>query len=381
MDDKVRIALRDLLADKGQSLLASTDLLRGLLSDDCPECTEEINVLTTAVEAHLPSELRDYSTATETRVALNASILRLERGFGLQRPAAAWAVVTLANVLNHIPDEEFQSLLVELGGEPSLPSAPEPKRPRTPTPSAPPLSSTPPPARHPSPPSASQPSSTPPPPPAATPHPPPPPMPRRTSPPPPRPAPPQAFPSVYRTAGKAQPAQSSRIGKIVGIIALGVLGSWIAIALIESQSQTPDAPPSTSPPSQTQPPAESGPVTSPPPEPQPLGTQPAPSAAPVVGDAPGALPLAPAHGPKLISQVAPVYPPLAKQARIQGLVAFKAVIATDGTVKSLKLVGGHPLLVPAAQAAVKQWRYEPTLLNGVPVEVATRIDVNFTLSQ
>jgi protein TonB len=84
---------------------------------------------------------------------------------------------------------------------------------------------------------------------------------------------------------------------------------------------------------------------------------------------------------KLLRRTIPVYPPLAKQARIQGTVRFTAVIGTDGTIRNLQLLGGHPLLVPAAQEAVKQWAYQPTLLNGEPVEVITQIDVNFTLSQ
>ena len=84
---------------------------------------------------------------------------------------------------------------------------------------------------------------------------------------------------------------------------------------------------------------------------------------------------------KLIKQPKPVYPPLAKQARIQGTVRFTAIIGKDGTIQNLQLVSGHPLLVPSAQEAVKQWVYQPTLLNGEPVEVVTQIDVNFTLSQ
>jgi len=84
---------------------------------------------------------------------------------------------------------------------------------------------------------------------------------------------------------------------------------------------------------------------------------------------------------KLIRQVKPVYPPLARQARIQGTVRLTAIIARDGTIQELQVVSGHPLLVPAALEAVKQWVYQPTLLNGEPVEVITQIDVNFTLSQ
>jgi protein TonB len=84
---------------------------------------------------------------------------------------------------------------------------------------------------------------------------------------------------------------------------------------------------------------------------------------------------------KLINQPKPAYPQLAKQARIQGVVRFNAVIGRDGTIQNLTLVSGHPLLVPAATEAVRQWRYHPTLLNNEPVEVVTQIDVNFTLTQ
>lgn len=84
---------------------------------------------------------------------------------------------------------------------------------------------------------------------------------------------------------------------------------------------------------------------------------------------------------KLIKRPTPVYPPLAKQARISGTVRFNAVIGKDGTIQNLTLVSGHPLLVPSATEAVRQWVYQPTLLNNEPVEVVTVIDVNFTLSQ
>jgi TonB family protein len=82
---------------------------------------------------------------------------------------------------------------------------------------------------------------------------------------------------------------------------------------------------------------------------------------------------------KLRKQVAPVYPPLAKQARIQGTVRFEARIDKQGKIANLQLVAGHPLLVPPAQEAVQQWEYETTSLNGEPVEVMTMIDINFTL--
>jgi protein TonB len=77
----------------------------------------------------------------------------------------------------------------------------------------------------------------------------------------------------------------------------------------------------------------------------------------------------------------PVYPPLAIIARIQGTVRLEAIINKDGTIQDLKVLSGHPLLVKAAIEAVARWRYQPTLLNGDPVEVLTEIDVNFCLPQ
>lgn len=84
---------------------------------------------------------------------------------------------------------------------------------------------------------------------------------------------------------------------------------------------------------------------------------------------------------KIVQQQRPIYPPEAKAARIQGVVKLMAVIAKDGTMKHLEVISGHPLLVPAALEAVKNWVYQTTLLNGEPVDVQTQIDVNFTLSQ
>jgi protein TonB len=84
---------------------------------------------------------------------------------------------------------------------------------------------------------------------------------------------------------------------------------------------------------------------------------------------------------KLVKQPRPPYPPLARQARIQGTVRFTAIIGKDGTIQNLQLITGHPLLVQSAYDAVKQWVYQPTLLNGEAVEVVTQIDVNFTLTQ
>src|SRR5205809_7992778 len=82
----------------------------------------------------------------------------------------------------------------------------------------------------------------------------------------------------------------------------------------------------------------------------------------------------------LIRKIQPNYPPLARQARIQGSVLLQAVISKDGAIENLRLISGHPMLAPAALEAVKQWRYKPYILNGEPVEVETQITVNFTLS-
>ena len=82
----------------------------------------------------------------------------------------------------------------------------------------------------------------------------------------------------------------------------------------------------------------------------------------------------------LIRRVQPNYPPLARQARIQGTVILQAEISKEGTIQNLQLISGHPMLAPAAIEAVKQWRYKPYLLNGEPVAVDTQVVVNFTLS-
>jgi protein TonB len=84
---------------------------------------------------------------------------------------------------------------------------------------------------------------------------------------------------------------------------------------------------------------------------------------------------------RLQNKVSPVYPALARQTRISGTVRLHAIIAKDGTVQQLEVLSGHPLLVQAALDAVRQWRYQPTLLNGEPVEVDTTVDVIFSLNQ
>ena len=82
---------------------------------------------------------------------------------------------------------------------------------------------------------------------------------------------------------------------------------------------------------------------------------------------------------KLIKQVLPKYPTLARQTRVSGSVHLLGTIAKDGRVQDLRVLDGHPLLRQAALEAVSQWVYSPTILNGQPVEVEAPIEVNFTL--
>ncbi|HWB84305.1 MAG TPA: energy transducer TonB [Bryobacteraceae bacterium] len=81
----------------------------------------------------------------------------------------------------------------------------------------------------------------------------------------------------------------------------------------------------------------------------------------------------------LIHKVSPKYPAAAMQQRIQGTVRFSATIGKDGHVERLRLISGHPLLAPAAKAAVEQWVYRPTVRGGEAVRVRTQIEVGFFL--
>jgi protein TonB len=84
--------------------------------------------------------------------------------------------------------------------------------------------------------------------------------------------------------------------------------------------------------------------------------------------------------PKKLKHVAPAYPDIAKQARVQGVVILECTISPQGKVTNVTVLRGIPLLDQAAQDAVKQWVYTPTLLNGVPVPVIMTVTVNFKLS-
>lgn len=83
--------------------------------------------------------------------------------------------------------------------------------------------------------------------------------------------------------------------------------------------------------------------------------------------------------PKKVFDVAPAYPQGAKDGKVSGAVILEAVIATDGTVKSIRVLRSNPIFDAAATDAVSQWVYTPTLLNGVPVEVIMTVVVNFVL--
>ncbi len=111
----------------------------------------------------------------------------------------------------------------------------------------------------------------------------------------------------------------------------------------------------------------------------------------VVGGVVGGLPEAPPpvepvrvggniKEPKKIKNVAPAYPDIAKQARVQGIVILECVISPQGKVSNVTVLRGVPLLDEAAKEAVRQWVYSPTLLNGVPVPVIMTVTVNFKLN-
>jgi TonB family protein len=83
----------------------------------------------------------------------------------------------------------------------------------------------------------------------------------------------------------------------------------------------------------------------------------------------------------LEAPVAPIYPPIAKAAHVQGVVVLHAILSKTGDVEDLQLISGPPMLVAAAMDAVRRWQYRPYLLNGEPIEVDTTINVNFTLAE
>jgi protein TonB len=83
--------------------------------------------------------------------------------------------------------------------------------------------------------------------------------------------------------------------------------------------------------------------------------------------------------PRKLVHVAPDYPPIARATRIQGAVRIDCVIDPAGRVGDVRVLSGHPLLAPAAADAVREWRYEPTRLNGIPVSVVLTVTVEFRI--
>jgi periplasmic protein TonB len=81
--------------------------------------------------------------------------------------------------------------------------------------------------------------------------------------------------------------------------------------------------------------------------------------------------------PRPLKMVPPVYPPLASKTRVSGTVVLEATLTGEGTVEEIRVLSGHPLLIEAAIAAVKQWQYEPTMLNGIPVPIILTAKVHF----
>lgn len=163
---------------------------------------------------------------------------------------------------------------------------------------------------------------------------------------------PVAIPDKVAVIEEDEMPQSAGIAGVVGGVPGGVSGGSLGGVIGGIISSTPD-------------------VAPPPPPPVKKAPPPTPKRIRVGGSVQRA---------NLINQTRPVYPPLARQARIQGTVKLTAIISKDGTIQKLEVLSGHPLLIPAALQAVKEWRYKPTLLNGEPVEVVTQVDVNFTLS-
>jgi len=117
-----------------------------------------------------------------------------------------------------------------------------------------------------------------------------------------------------------------------------------------------------------------------------FNANPLPAVAPPAPPAPPPKAVAPAEPvrvggvvkePRVAKLVAPVYPKLARQARVQGTVVLEAIVTAQGKVAEIKIISGHPLLVEAAIDCVKQWEYEPTLLNGVATPVILTAKVHF----
>ena len=143
------------------------------------------------------------------------------------------------------------------------------------------------------------------------------------------------------------------VGGVPGGIPGGVVGGVLGGIL--SSNASANAPPVLAPPS--------------PPPPPPVAKVTAPSEPIRVGGN--------VREPRALKMVPPIYPQLASRARVSGTVVLEATLTEEGTVEEIRVISGHPLLIEAAIACVKQWQYEPTLLNGIPVAVILTAKVRF----
>lgn len=175
------------------------------------------------------------------------------------------------------------------------------------------------------------------------------------------PAQPAASQSAQTSPAGAQPVQTAPAPVAVNPAHIPAKRRNIPATTAQSQQ----------PPAQTYMPAVEPPV-------QP--TQPAMPPEPVLPTRP-ASPASSVQPAKLIQQVPPKYPELAKMAHISGPVTLQITVGTDGAVKNVNVISGHRLLRKAAVDAVRQWLYRPYMLNGKPTEVQTEVTVNFTLDE
>jgi protein TonB len=163
---------------------------------------------------------------------------------------------------------------------------------------------------------------------------------------------PKIIPKEVKQINEEEAPPSAGMG-VAGGVPGGVAGGAVGGVLGGILGGIPSAAPPPPPPEKKAPPKPSGPIT--------------------VGGR--------VQAAKLVRQPQPLYPQIARQARISGTVELAAIIGEDGHIQQLSVVSGHPLLRQAALDAVKQWVYQPTLLNEQPVKVSTTIDVVFTLGQ
>ena len=172
---------------------------------------------------------------------------------------------------------------------------------------------------------------------------------------------------------------SKRFGLLI-VVAVGVaLLGFALVKLVQGPAGARSSTPHESPPQPSQP--EPVPEKSRAPEASTLSGSKASNASPPVSDLVNKRVSLPPDISQnlLLKKVVPTYPPLATKARIHGEVVLDVDISKEGTVESLRAVSGHPMLIPAAIDAVKNWRYKPYLVDGKPVPVQTQVTVNFAL--